>query len=143
MPLAPIEVVMFAFPGNQFTGQIIPELTRLIEANTISVVDAVLAYKDADGEVTFIEFDEAGLDDDARALAALFQESNALISDEDIDEFTAGLDPNSSAAVLVFEHTWAKPLRDAIVASGGELALNFRVPGAVVDEVLAQLAATE
>ena len=141
MPLAPIEVVMIAFPGNKFTGQIIPELTRLIDANTISVVDALLAFKDTDGEVTFVEFDEAGLDDDVKGLAALFQESNSLLSDEDIDEFTAGIEPNSSAAILVFEHTWFKPLRDAIVASGGELALNFRVPGPVVDELLAELGA--
>jgi hypothetical protein len=40
----------------------------------------------------------------------------------------------------VFEHTWAKPLRDAIVNSGGGLEDDFRVPGLVVEELLAELA---
>ena len=64
----------------------------------------------------------------------------SLISDEDVQELAASLEPDSSEAILVFEHTWAKPLRDAIVESGGQLANNFRVPGLVVDELLAELA---
>ncbi len=55
-------------------------------------------------------------------------------------ELAAALEPNSSEAILVFEHTWAKPLRDAIVNSGGVLENDFRVPGLVVDELLAELA---
>ena len=57
--------------------------------------------------------------------------------------FADTLEPNSSEAILVFEHTWARPLRDAIVNSGGVLANNFRVPGLVVDELLAELAALD
>jgi hypothetical protein len=68
---------------------------------------------------------------------------DSLISDEDVAELAADLEPNSSQAILVFEHTWAKPLRDAIVDSGGVLANNFRVPGLVVEELLAELAAAE
>ena len=143
MALGPIEVVMIAFPENKFTGAIIPEITRLIEQNTISVVDALLVSKTADGDTVFVEFDELGLDDDVKALGDLFDESNALISDDDVREFAAGLDPNSSAALLVFEHTWAKPLRDAIVDAGGVMALNFRVPGAVVNEIVAELTSTQ
>jgi hypothetical protein len=44
--------------------------------------------------------------------------------------------------VLVFEHTWAAPLKQAIEDSGGRLVANFRVPGRVVDEVLAAVAET-
>ena len=51
MALGPIEVVVVAFPGNKFNGAIAPELHRLIDNNTISVVDGLLATKDADGEV--------------------------------------------------------------------------------------------
>ena len=39
----------------------------------------------------------------------------------------------------MFEHTWAKPLRDAIGASGGVLLADFRVPGPLVDELLDEL----
>lgn len=135
--LGPIEVVVIAFPGNQFTGGILPELQRLIDADTISIVDGVLAHTDADGVVTFAELAEDGSNEDVAALSALLDRVEGLISDDDVDELTDGLPPDSTAAVLVFEHTWAKGLRDAIVDSGGVLAANFRVPGAVVEELMA------
>ena len=140
MALGPIEIVVIGFPGNDFNGQILPELERLIENDTISIVDGLFLMKDADGEVEFVEFDEIGANDDADRLAGLVDQLDALISDEDVAEFAAGLDPGSSAAVLAFEHTWVKPFRDAIVASGGVLAANFRVPGLVIEELLDELA---
>ncbi len=143
MALGPIEVLVVSFPGNQFTGGIIPELERLVSNNTISIIDGLLVRKDADGEVTFIEFEEFGGDADVERLAGVMDQLESLISDEDVQELAASLEPDSSEAILVFEHTWAKPLRDTIVASGGLLANNFRVPGMVVDELLAELAALD
>ncbi len=140
MTLGPVEVLVIAFPGNQFNGEIIPELERLVDNDTISIIDGLLVRKDADGEVTFVEFEELGGNADAERLAGVMNQLESLISDEDVEELAASLEPNSSEAILVFEHTWAKPLRDAIVASGGVLADNFRVPGMVVDEILDALA---
>lgn len=140
MALGPIEVLVVGFPGNQFNGQIIPELEKLIDTDTISVVDGLLVRKDADGEVSFTEFDELGANADATKLAEIMDQVDSLISDEDINELVSALEPNSSAAILVFEHTWSKPFRDAIVDSGGVLVANFRVPGLVVEELLAELA---
>ena len=137
MPLGPIEVLVINFPGNQFSGEIIPELERLVDNDTISIVDGILVRKDENGDVTFTEFEEA------TALANVMNQLEALISDDDIMAFADTLEPNSSEAILVFEHTWARPLRDAIVNSGGVLANNFRVPGLVVDELLAELAALD
>src|SRR3954471_24420349 len=110
--LGPIEVVVIAFPGSQFTGAIIPELQRLIRSDTISIVDGLLAQTAEDGTVTFVELGEVGGDEDVAALAALLDRVEGLISDEDVASLTDGLPPNSTAAVLVFEHTWAKGLRD-------------------------------
>jgi uncharacterized membrane protein len=142
MALAPIEVLVLHFPGNEFSGGVLPELERLVQNDIISIIDGVVVRRDGEGDdLTILELAEIGDDDDAAQLAALLDQVDALISDEDIDELADGLAPNSSAAVLVFEHTWAKPLRDAITASGGELAANFRIPALVVEEVLAELAA--
>ena len=140
MALGPIEVLVVGFPGNQFNGEILPELERLIENDTISIVDGVLLQKDADGTVTFTEFEELGSNPDAARLAEMMNQVESFISDEDVDELAAGLEPNSAAAMLVFEHTWFKPLRGAIVDSGGVLVSNFRIPGLVVEELLAELA---
>lgn len=135
-PLGPIEVVVLAFPENRFTGEILPELERLVESDTISIVDGVFARKDADGSTTFVEFDSLE-DDEFAALGGVLERVEGLVSDEDVDELTATLPPDSSAAVLVFEHTWAIPLRDAIVRGGGELVANLRIPASVVEEVIA------
>lgn len=139
MALGPIEVMVVGFPGNRFNGDIIPELEKLVESDTISVVDGLLVVKTPDGAVEFFEFDQDGENVDAARLAGLFDQIDSLISDEDVDALAAELEPDSSAAILVFEHTWAKPFRDAIVASGGVLTADFRVPGAVVDELLDEL----
>ena len=140
MALGPIEVLVVAFPGNEFNGQIIPELERLVENETIALIDGLFIRKDADGTVTFVEFEEAGGSPEAIRLVELMNQLDSLISDEDIAEIAAGLDDDSSAAMLVFENTWAKPFADAIVESNGQMVTNFRVPRIVVDDVLEALA---
>jgi hypothetical protein len=136
MSLGPIEVVVLGFPENRFTGEILPELERLVESDTISIIDGVFVTKDDDGATDFVEFDSLG-DDEFGALAGILERVEGLVSDEDVEDLTASLPTNSSAAVLVFEHTWAVPLRDAIVRGGGELVANLRIPASVVEEVLA------
>jgi len=135
--LAPIELLVIGFPGSQFTGGILPELETLVENGVITVVDALLIMKDDDGTVDYVELDQVDAGEDIAALGRLLVESNGLLSDEDVEEFAAALEPGSSAAALVFEHTWFTPLRDEIVDSGGVLLANVRVPGLVIDEVLA------
>jgi uncharacterized membrane protein len=140
MSLGPIEVIVVGFPGNKFNGAVLPELMALVEAGTITVVDGVFITKDAAGDVAFVEFGEVGIDGEAAALADLVGEAMELVSDEDVDELAANLEPGSSAAMLVFEHTWAKGFRDAIAGSGGELLADFRVPAVAVEELLVALA---
>lgn len=137
MGYGPIEVIVVVFEGNQFTGDILPELKRLVDAGTITVIDGVFIRKDADGSVTHEELEDLTDDADTAALVDILERADALVSDDDIAELTTDMEPNTSAALLAFEHTWAKPFRDAIVASGGEMRANVRVPGAVADEVLA------
>mgnify|MGYP001201144604 CR=1 FL=1 len=59
---------------------------------------------------------------------------------EDVDELAADLGPNSTAAIIVFEHTWAIPIREAVIASGGQLLADIRVPPAAIEELRAELA---
>jgi hypothetical protein len=141
--LGPIEVLVVGFPGNRFTGGILPELEALVQAGTISIVDGLFITKDADGDVTFVELDQIDENEDAAALGRFIGSSLDLLSDDDAAEFAAALEPNSSAAALVFEHTWFKPLRDELIDSGGVLVANMRIPGLVVEEVLAAVEALE
>lgn len=139
MALGPIEVLVVGFPGSRFNGGILPALEDVVERDIVSIVDCLLITKNEDGSVDFVEIEEVGSNDDAAGLAALLDGVNGLLSEDDIDAFAEALEPGDSAAALVFEHTWAKPFRDAVVASGGEMIANVRVPGVVVDEVLEAL----
>lgn len=135
MTMGPIEIIEVAFPGSAFNGAILPELRALVQAGTITIVDGLFVRKDDAGEVSWYEVAEMA--DDLGGLGDLFARVDGLLSDEDVAELTAELQPGSSAAILVFEHTWMKPLRDAVVDSGGVLVADIQIPGRVVEEILA------
>ncbi|HEY4928066.1 MAG TPA: DUF6325 family protein [Acidimicrobiales bacterium] len=143
MPLGPVEVLVFSFPGSQFNGKIIPELERLTASGIITVIDRVFVSRDEAGDITFEEFEQLGENHDAARLAGVLDQIESLISDEDVLELAEGLAPGDSEAILVLDHTWAKPFRDAIVESGGILTGEMRLPGPAVDELLDELAAID
>lgn len=143
MALGPVEVLVFSFPGSQFNGAIVPELERLTASGTITVIDGVFVTRDSAGDVTFVEFEQLAENHDAARLADVLDQVESLISDEDVLELADGLAPGDSEAILVFEHTWAKPFRNAIVTSGGILTGEMRLPGLAVDELLDELAALD
>jgi uncharacterized membrane protein len=135
MSIGPVEILVVGFPGNQFTGEVAPALADLVEGGLVRVIDLVFVTKDAKGEVVGIE-----LSDMDEAVSAAFQphvqEPSGLLSDEDIADLGDDLEPESSAAILLFEHVWATKFRDALVGSGGELIASIRIPKEVVDEVV-------
>lgn len=135
MTMGPIEIIEVAFPGSAFNGAILPELRALVQSGTITIVDGLFVRKDDAGEVSWYEV--ADMADDLGGLGDLFARVDGLLSDEDVAELTAELQPGSSAAILVFEHSWMKPLRDAVLDSGGVLVADIQVPGRVVEEILA------
>lgn len=134
--LEAIEILVISFPENNLTGTIIPELAKVVENETVTIVDGLFVLMDEDGSVAFLEFDELGANTEVASLEKLLGRVDGLISDDDVVELTTGLTPNSSAAIMVIEHTWMKPLRDAIVDSGGVLLESIR---AAVDAVIASL----
>ena len=132
MSIGPVEYLIVAFPGNQFKGEIIPALADLVEAGTIRIIDLAFVMKDADGAVVTAELGD--LDSEVfKAFDALSPETMGLLNEEDLAAAGEELDPNSSAALLVWEDTWATTLRDAIVNAGGELLDLERVPYEVVN----------
>jgi hypothetical protein len=143
MTLGPIELLALGFPGSQFSGGILPELDRLAGNGTITIVDAMVLVKNEDESLDFLEIGQIPEDASMAALTNLIDEGNGLISEEDLEEFADALAPGDSAALLAFEHTWFKPLRDEILESGGVLLANVRIPGLVVEEVLAAIAEAE
>ena len=132
MSIGPVEYMIVAFPGNQFKGEIVPALQELVDAGTIRIIDLAFVMKDADGAVVTAEM--ADLDSEVfKAFDALSSETLGLLNEEDLAAAGEELDPNSSAALLVWEDVWATKVRDAIRNAGGELLDLERIPGVVVD----------
>jgi hypothetical protein len=133
MPVGPVEYLIVAFPGNQFNGEIVPALAELIASDTIRLLDLVFIAKDADGNVLGVEFDEH---DDLSPFAALEAELHNVITLEDIEYAATDLEPNSSAAVLVWEDLWAAPLVNALRGSGGILVESARIPSDLIEAAI-------
>lgn len=143
MEHGPVEVIVVEFPEGRFTGQIIPELVELVDAGTIAIIDGVFVRRELDGDLLVMELD--GLNDVEAPDSVgdlLVGEPEDLLSDEDIRDLAAGIAPGGAAAMLAFEHRWAVGLRRSILAAGGRLVANIRIPGEVVDEVADIVAAT-
>jgi hypothetical protein len=125
--IGPVEYLIVGFPGNEFRGEIAPALADLVEAGTIRIIDIAFASKDQDGEVAAFELSD--LDTDVReGLEDLGAVSAGLFNEDDLMAAADELDPNSSAALLVWENVWATPVAKAIRNAGGVVYGNDRIP---------------
>jgi hypothetical protein len=129
--IGPVEYMIVAFPGNKFRGEIAPALAELVESGTIRVIDLAFVGKDADGEA--VAFELSDLDPDVQeGLRELGGEEGGLLNEDDLMAAAEELEPNSSAALLVWEDLWAAKLAKAIRDAGGVLLDIERIPHEVV-----------
>jgi len=144
MAIGPVQLIVLGFSHPDFHGEIIEELERLHDSGTVRVIDALAVYKDANGELeaehlsnlTEEEAIEVGSkigaliglgfegEEGADAGAAAGAQEAATEGVNifgGVDEWDVLEDiPNDSAAALILlEHHWAVPLRDAIARAGG------------------------
>jgi uncharacterized membrane protein len=145
MAIGPVQLIVLGFSHPNFHGEIIAELERLRENDTVRIIDALAVYKDAEGELEVehlsnLTEDEAievgskigaliglGFEGEEGAEAGAIAGAEEVAAEGGVNIFSEeeGWDvlediPNDSAAALVLlEHHWAVPLRDAIVRAGG------------------------
>jgi hypothetical protein len=140
MSLGPIELLVVKFPGNQFSGEIAGALQELVEKGIIRVIDIVFLKKGEAGNLTVMEVNDLD-DDNFAAFDSIVEEVASLLTEGDIQTLAAALENNSSAGLMLFEHTWATRFRDVVVNANGQLVLNERIPRQVIEDVLAMQAA--
>jgi len=143
MAIGPVQLIVLGFSHPDFHGEIIAELERLRESDTVRVIDSLAVYKDANGEIEVehlsnLSQDEAielgskvgalvglGIEGEEGAEAGALAGAEAGADGIQVFDEQAEWDviediPNDSAAALVLlEHQWAVPLRDAIARAGG------------------------
>ncbi|MBE9138102.1 hypothetical protein IQ254_13050 [Nodosilinea sp. LEGE 07088] len=138
MSLGPVELLLIKFPGNQFKGEIVPALEELITTNTIRVLDILFLKKDSAGDLTLVEISEIEEDEVYDAFDPLVPEVEGFLSESDALLLAQSLEPNSSAALMLFENVWATRFRDAVVNANGQVLLNERIPRQVIDTLIAE-----
>lgn len=138
MAFGPIEMLVIKFPGNEFSGELLPALTDLVDRGIVRVVDLMLIKKDDAGNISLIEITNLK-PELSGPLAPLLTNVTQMLSDEDASELGAMLENNSSAGVLLFENVWATRFAQEVRNAKGEVLLNERLPHAVVEELLAEI----
>ena len=143
MTVGPVQLIVLGFEHPEFHGEIIAELERLRESDTVRVIDALAVHKDAEGEIEVAHLsnlskDEAielgskvgaliglgiegeeGMEAGAQAGAEAAADGVSAFSDEEAWDVIEEIPNDSAAALILLEHHWAVPLRDAIARAGG------------------------
>jgi uncharacterized membrane protein len=143
MAIGPVQLIVLGFNHPNFHGEIIEELERLRESDTVRVIDALAVQKDAAGEIEVahlsnLSLDEAvelgskvgaliglgiegeqGMEAGAEAGAEAAVDGVQVFSDEDAWDVLEDIPNDSAAALILIEHHWAVPLRDAVMRAGG------------------------
>jgi uncharacterized membrane protein len=154
MAIGPVQLLVLGFKRPDFRGEIIAELEKLRESDTVRVIDALAVYKDAEGEIEVAHLSNLTADEaielgskvgaliglgiegeegmEAGAVAgaeAAAEHGVEVFSDEEAWDVLEDIPNDSAAALLLIEHHWAVPLRDAIARAGGfRLADGFISP---------------
>jgi hypothetical protein len=111
------------FEDTNFTGEIEAELIRLEEAGTLRVLDVIFVAKSLDGEIEIVRTDDVHTGALSQALLGMgdgVSATEALAEDADVWYAADAIEPGSAAGIMVLEHRWSIPLREAIVAAGGK-----------------------
>ena len=144
MAIGPVQLIVLGFNHPEFHGEIIAELEKLRESDTVRVIDALAVHKDAGGEIEVAHLSnitdeeaielgskvgaliglgiegEEGMEAGALAGAETAAEHGVhAFSDEDAWDVLEEIPNDSAAALLLIEHHWAVPLRDSIARAGG------------------------
>ena len=148
MELGPVQLLVIGFDHPDFRGEIAAELVRLRDAGMVRVIDALIVSKDDDGEVTALEASDltiaemqemgatigaliglgAGGEEGAETGAELGAEAasdGSILDDLDIVDIQEEIPAGSTAAILLIDHQWALPLREAIVRANGESLIDM------------------
>ena len=137
--MGPIDYVILGWPDRRPSGDVIaPMIVDLADRGIIRIIDIAFITKDDDGTVTALDLEHLGGADGA--FAAFDGAASGIMEFDDLQESSNALEPGTSAAVIVWENSWAAPLAVALRRSGCQLLDSGRIP---VQALLAALDALE
>jgi hypothetical protein len=126
--LGPIDYLIVEWPGEkQPTGQALPMLVDLVDRGIIRILDLAFFRKEKDGTVAGVDLNDLDLEENPE-LTVFEGASSGLLGRDDFAEAGVALEPGSSAALLVYENTWAAPFATALRRGGAQLVAQGRIP---------------
>lgn len=134
MALGPVDVYIIGFPGNRFSGDIVPAIQEQVSAGVIRILDVLFVVKDADGNVATLTAQDIG--PDGAAYAALDIAQPGALNDEDADEVGDDLPLNSSALLIAYENTWMVEVAQAFAGAGAVVIDQLRIPSDIVKQAV-------
>ena len=137
----PVDFVLIEFPDDHLTGRAAEELLTLVDRDIVHLFDVLIVGKQRDGTTYALDLAEAA--EELGGFASLAGANTGLLSDEDMHEAAAVLEPGKLAVLIVYENAWAVPFVAAAMESGGELIAGARIPAADVIAALDALEAAE
>jgi Family of unknown function (DUF6325) len=134
----PIDFLLIEFPRDRLSGEAGAALLDLVERGTIRLYDLVVISKGGDGSFEAVEVSRVG--ELLGGFAELAGARSGLLDDDDVVQAAAAMAPDTVAALVMYENTWAAPFVAAARNSGGEVIASARVPA---EDVMAALDALE
>src|SRR4051812_36326178 len=124
--LGPVDYLVVEFPGSKFNGEIGPALLELVDDGIVRVLDLVVIRKESDGSIDALELSDLE-DSELGEFRRLEADLAEVLSAEDVASAAVALEPGSTAALLVYENSWAAPFASAVRRSGGQLVASGRI----------------
>jgi hypothetical protein len=136
--MGPVDYVVLEWPGKQPSGEAAPLIIDLVDRGIIRIIDIAFMRKLEDGTIDTLDL--GAFNGESAGFSEFEGASSGLLSQEDLEEAAAALNPGTTAAVLVWENRWAAPVAIALRRSGGQLVASGRIQ---TQAILAALDAVE
>lgn len=138
----PVDYLIVEWPaGKEPTGEGLKMLADFTDRGLIRVLDLVFVRKEEDGTVAGLALMDLDADGELD-LIAFEGASSGLLGQTDLDEAGGALEPGASAAILLYENTWARPFVTAVRRGGAQLVASGRIPADVLMAAVESLETT-
>jgi hypothetical protein len=128
--IGPVDYLVVELPRGHrnLTGEMARELSALVEAGTIRLLDLLVLHKDDEGTIEAFEVDDVDDVDAVDELQALEAEIAEILAAKDVTNLAEAMENGTTAAVVVWENRWAAPFAAAARRAGGQLIASGRIP---------------
>jgi hypothetical protein len=129
----PIQYLIVWVPSLSAVGDLLTAMARLVQSETLRILDCVVLSKDDLGALRVLDLDDI---EDLPPDAVMHRENHGLLTDHDIELASFSLAPGTAGIVVVSEDRWAAPLSTAAANAGGRIAAGELIPGQRVGAAL-------